>query len=296
MSFLTSREQVAPQGIGKPVRRREDARLLTGGGRFADDTNLPGQGYACMVRSPHAHALIASIDTGPAEGMPGVIAVLTGSDAERDGLQPIPHRPVPANPHEVPLKSGDGSPFFLAPHPVLSAGKVRHVGEAVALVVAETMWQATDAAERVEVRYQPSPAVTRSADALAPKAPLVWEEHGANLCVASEAGDQEATDAAFARAAHVVRLKTAINRVTGVPMELCAAVGVYDPNAPRYTVYTSAGGGVVRQRDDIATVLGVLPAAVRVVSGDIGGNFGRTRAIAGPPAATRWPGRFGERG
>ena len=116
MSFLTSREQVAPQGIGKPVRRREDARLLTGGGRFADDTNLPGQGYACMVRSPHAHALIADIDTGPAEGMPGVIAVLTGSDAERDGLQPIPHRPVPANPHEVPLKSGDGSPFFLAPH------------------------------------------------------------------------------------------------------------------------------------------------------------------------------------
>jgi aerobic carbon-monoxide dehydrogenase large subunit len=175
MSFLTSREQVAPQGIGKPVRRREDARLLTGGGRFADETNLPGQSYACMVRSPHAHALIASIDTGPAEGMPGVIAVLTGSDAERDGLQPIPHRPVPANPHEVPLKSGDGSPFFLAPHPVLSVGKVRHVGEVVALVVAETMSQATDAAERVEVRYEPLPAVTRSADALAPEAPLVWE-------------------------------------------------------------------------------------------------------------------------
>ena len=111
MSFLTSREQVAPQGIGKPVRRREDGRLLTGGGRFADETNLPGQGYACIVRSPHAHALIASIDTGPAQGMPGVIAVLTGSDAEGDGLQPIPHRPVPANPHEVPFKSGDGSPF-----------------------------------------------------------------------------------------------------------------------------------------------------------------------------------------
>jgi carbon-monoxide dehydrogenase large subunit len=194
MSFLTSREQVAPQGIGKPVRRREDARLLTGGGRFADETNLPDQGYACMVRSPHAHALIASIDTEPAEGMPGVIAVLTGSDAERDALQPIPHRPVPANPHEVPLKSGDGSPFFLAPHPVLSVGKVRHVGEAVAVVVAETMSQATDAAERVEVRYEPLPAVTRSADAMAPEAPLVWEEHGANLCVDSEAGDQEATE------------------------------------------------------------------------------------------------------
>ena len=168
MSFLTSREQVAPQGIGKPVRRREDARLLTGGGRFADDTNLPGQGYACMVRSPHAHALIAGINTGPAAGMPGVIAVLTGSDAESDGLQPIPHRPVPANPHEVPLKSGDGSPFFLAPHPVLAVDKVRHVGEAVAVVVAETTSQATDAAEQVEVRYEPLPAVTRSADALQP--------------------------------------------------------------------------------------------------------------------------------
>ena len=161
MSFLTSREQVAPQGIGKPVRRREDARLLTGGGRFADDMSLPDQAYAYMVRSPHAHARIVSIDTGPADGMPGVIAVLTGSDGESDGLQPIPHRPVPANPHEVPLKSGDGSPFLLAPHPVLAVGKVRHVGEAVALVVAETMSQAMDAAERVEVRYEPLPAVTR---------------------------------------------------------------------------------------------------------------------------------------
>src|SRR5690242_16528645 len=166
MSFLTSREQVAPQGIGKPVRRREDARLLTGGGRFADETNLPGQGYACMVRSPHAHALIASIDTGPAEGMPGVLAVLTGSDAERDGLQPIPHRPVPANPHEVPLKSGGGSPFFLAPHPEMESSRCRDVGEAVAVVVAETLWPETDGARQREVRSDnyptmPPPAAAR---------------------------------------------------------------------------------------------------------------------------------------
>ena len=173
MSFLTSREQVAPQGIGKPVRRREDARLLTGGGHFADDMNLPGQAYAYMIRSPHAHARIASIDIAPAKRMPGVIAVLTGSDAQRDGLQPIPHRSMPANPHEVPLKSGGGLPFFVAPHPVLAVGKVRHVGEAVTVVVAETLSQATDAAERVEVRYKPLPAMTRSADALAPGAPLV---------------------------------------------------------------------------------------------------------------------------
>src|ERR1700758_4718219 len=100
MSFLTSREQVAPQGIGKPVRRREDARLLTGAGRFADDVNLPGQAYAFLLRSPYAHARIARIDVTAAEGAPGVLAVLTGSNADRDGLQPIPHRPVPANPHE----------------------------------------------------------------------------------------------------------------------------------------------------------------------------------------------------
>src|SRR5215467_5537591 len=138
MSFLTSRQQVAPQGIGKPVRRREDARLLTGAGRFADDVSLPGQAYAYLLRSPYAHARITRIDGAAAEGAPGVFAVLTGSDADRDGLQPIPHRPVPANPHEVPLKSRDGSPFFIAPHPVLAVGKVRYFGEPDALIITET--------------------------------------------------------------------------------------------------------------------------------------------------------------
>jgi aerobic carbon-monoxide dehydrogenase large subunit len=253
--------------------------------------SLPGQAYVYIVRSPHAHARIASIDTGPAEQMPGVITVLTGTDAEGDGLQPIPHRPVPANPHEVPFKSRDGSPFFVAPHPVLVVGKVRHVSETIAVVVGETMSQATDAAERVEVQYEPLPAVTRSADALAPEAPLVWEEHGANLRADSEAGDQEATNAAFARATHVVRLETAINRVTGVPMELRAAVGVYDPDAQRYTVYTSAGGGVVRQRDDIAAELGVPTTAVRVVSGDVGGNFGIRNSTCPEFALVAWAAR-----
>ena len=274
MSFLESRQQVAPQGIGKPVRRREDSRFLTGAGNYADDMSLPGQAYAYVLRSPHAHARIAGIDAGPAAGMPGVLAVLTDSDAAADGLQPIPQRPVPANPYEVPLKSRDGSPFLIAPHPVLALEKVRYVGEPVAVVVAETLCQAIDAAERLAVEYEPLPAVVRSADALMAGAPLLWEEHGANLCVDSEIGDKPATDLAFARAAYVVRLETAINRVTGVPMELRAAVGVYDETSARYTVYTSAGGGVVRQRDDIAAVLGVPAAAVSVVSGDVGGNFG----------------------
>src|SRR6516164_2239074 len=126
MSFLDSRQQVAPQGIGKSVRRREDARFVTGAGNYADDVSLPGQAYAYVVRSPHAHARIAGIDAGPAAGMPGVLAVLTDSDAAADGLQPIPQRPVPAKPYEVPLKSRDGSPFLIAPHPVLALEKVRY--------------------------------------------------------------------------------------------------------------------------------------------------------------------------
>jgi carbon-monoxide dehydrogenase large subunit len=186
MSFLTSRQQVTPQGIGKPVRRREDARFLTGAGNYADDTNLPGQAYAYMVRSPHAHARILTIDAGPTAGAAGVLAVLIGSDAAANGLQAIPHRPVPANPYEVPLKSRDGSPFLVAPHPVLALDKTRYIGEPVAVVVAETLWQAMDAAERLAVEYDPLPAVVRSADALAPKAPLLWEEHGTNLCVDSK--------------------------------------------------------------------------------------------------------------
>src|SRR5215510_6836489 len=207
MSFLESRQQVAPQGIGKPLRRREDYRFMTGAGNYADDMNLPGQTYAYVVRSPHAHARIAGIDVGPAVRSAGVLAVLTGVDAAQDGLQPVPQRPVPTNPHEVPLKSRDGSPFLIAPHLVLAVGKTRYVGEPVAVVVAETLWQAMDAAEHLEVVYAPLPAVVRSVDALAPGGPLIWEEHGANLGVDSEAGDEVATELAFAQAAHAVRLE-----------------------------------------------------------------------------------------
>jgi carbon-monoxide dehydrogenase large subunit len=274
MSFLNAREARAPRGIGKSVPRREDARLLTGRGRYADDFSLPGQAYAYIVRSPHAHAAVDSIDVAAALALPGVLAVLTGSDAAEDGLRPIPHSPVPSNPHEVPLHIRDGSGFFIAPHPVLATDEVRYVGEPVAVVIAETLAAAMDAAERVDVVYRPLAAVARSQDALGPGAPPVWPGHGSNLCVDSETGEQDAVEAAFARAAHVVRLQTAINRVTGVPMELRAALGLYDPASRQFTLYTSAGGGVIRQRDDIAGALGAAKDAVRVVSGDVGGNFG----------------------
>jgi carbon-monoxide dehydrogenase large subunit len=256
MSFLTSRDRLAPRGIGKSIPRREDARLLTGAGQYASDFRIGGQVHACLVRSPHAHAAIIKIDVAGAIGAPGVLAVLTGSDAAADDVKPIPHSPVPTNPHEVPLRNRDGSGFFIAPHPILAGDAVRYVGEPVAIVVAETLAEAIDAAERVGVVYEPAAAVAGSRDALLLGAPLVWEQHGSNLCIDSEAGDKEAAEAAFARAAHVVRLDTTINRVTGVPMELRAAIGVYDEPVAQFTVYTSAGGGVIRQRDDIAGALG----------------------------------------
>ena len=151
---------------------------------------------------------------------------------------------------------------------------MRYVGEPVAIVVADTLAEAMDAAERVDVVYDPLTAVARSRDALAPEAPLVWEQHGSNRCIDSETGDKEATDAAFAGAAHIVRLETTINRVTGVPMELRAALGVYDESAAQFAVHTAAAGGVVRHRDDIAGTLGVKKDSVGVISGDVGGNFG----------------------
>jgi carbon-monoxide dehydrogenase large subunit len=181
--------------------------MLTGRGQYANDFSLPGQAYACLLRSPHAHASIASIDVTGAIGCPGVLTVLTGSDAASDGLRPIPHSPVPGNPHEVPLRNRDGSGFFLAPHPVLADDAVRYVGEPLAIVVAETLAQAMDAAERVDVVYEPLGAVARSQDALAPGEPPVWPGHGSNLCIDSEVGDRKATEDAFARAAHVVRLQ-----------------------------------------------------------------------------------------
>ena len=205
MSFLTSRTRTAPDGFGRPVRRVEDERLVTGRGRFNDDMSLPGQAFACFVRSPHAHARIGAIDAGAALAMEGVLAVLTGADAAADDLAPLPHRPVPTNPNEVPLGGIAGAPVFVAPHPPLPADRARFVGQAVAMVVAETAAGAADAALVVSVAWEPLPAVTATPDAVLPGAPLVWGEHASNVCVDSMAGDPAAADAAFARAAHVVR-------------------------------------------------------------------------------------------
>ena len=264
--------------IGKPMPRKEDARLVTGKGRFTDDFSLDGQVYAAMVRSPYPHARIVSIDTAAAKAMPGVLGVFTGADCAADGLKPVPHDPVPKTKFDMKLTGPGGAAVFIGPHMLLPADKARHVGEAVAVVVAETKAQAMDAAEAVAVHYEELPFVLHSEDAMAAGAAVLWNEAPGNVLVDTQFGDAEATDRAFATAAHVVKRKFHIGRVTGVPMEPRAALGTYDTATGRYTLYAGSGGAV-RQKSELATVLNVAPERVHVLAYDIGGNFGTRNRV-----------------
>jgi len=211
--------------IGKPVVRKEDERLTTGRGRFSDDFSVDGQAYAVMVRSPHPHARILGVDAASAKAMPGVLGVLSGADCLADGLAAIPHDPLPKTRYDMKLTAAGGRPVFIGPHMLLPADKARHVGEAVAMVVAETLAQALDAAEAVDVAYEVLPGVYHSEDAMRAGAPAVWDEVPDNVPVDTFFGDREATDKAFAGAEHVVAMDFHIDRVTGVPMEPRAALG-----------------------------------------------------------------------
>ncbi|HVL36817.1 MAG TPA: xanthine dehydrogenase family protein molybdopterin-binding subunit [Burkholderiales bacterium] len=269
--------------IGQPVPRKEDERLLRGAGCYADDWSLPGQAYACMVRSPHAHARIRGLSAEAALRVPGVLAVLTGREAEADGLQPIPVRPVTVNPHEVKLENRDGSPIRIPSYRMLPTDKARFVGEAVAMVLAETAMAAKDGAEAVEVDYEPLAA--NCVAAAASEAPLVWEALGSNVLVDADVGDAGAAEAAFRRAAHVVRLQTTINRVTGVPLEPRCALAAFSEG--RYTVHAPSGG-VQRFRADIAAALGVPEAAVRFVARDVGGGYGVRNYVSPELVLVAW--------
>ncbi len=259
--------------IGMPMPRKEDARLTTGNGRFTDDFSLDGQAYAVMVRSPHPHARIVAIDAARAKAMPGVLGVFTGADCIADKIAPIPHDPVPKTKFDMKLTGPRGSALFSGPHMLLPADKARHVGEAVAMVVAESKAQAMDAAEAVEVQYQELPFVLQSVDAMQSGAPMLWDQVPDNICVDTQFGDAAATDRAFAGARHVVAKEFHIGRVTGVPLEPRAAVGQYDAATGRYTLYAGSGGAV-RQKNELVQVLGIPPDGLRVVSRDVGGNFG----------------------
>ncbi len=276
--------------IGQPMPRHEDARLLTGQGRFTDDFNFPGQTYAAMVRSPHAHARIVSIDKTPALEMPGVLGVFTGADCLADGLGPIGHDPLPKTRDDMKLTAPGGGEVFIGPHLLLPADKVRHVGEAIAMVVAETKAQALDAAEALEVVYEELPFVLHSEDGMKPGAPAVWDEVPNNILVDTHFGDAVATDRAFAKAANVVAMDFNIGRVTGVPLEPRACVANYDKASGRYMLHAGSGGAV-RQKRELASVLGIEPDTLRVLSFDVGGNFGTRNRVYPEYGLVLWASR-----
>ncbi|MGH7055698.1 MAG: xanthine dehydrogenase family protein molybdopterin-binding subunit, partial [Stellaceae bacterium] len=277
-------------GIGQPVRRKEDFRLLTGRGRFVDDVSLPGMVHAVVVRSPHAHAHLGAIDTAAALALPGVLAVLTGADYLADGLGPIPHNAGLSGPPDLAVRRAGVGPIATVHYP-LPTDRVRFVGEPVVLVVAATIAAAKDAAERVALAYEPLPAVTLAADALAAEAPQLWDEAPGNLCLEIEAGDAAAAEAAFRQAGHVVRLDTRAQRVTGVTMEPRTVLATCDTASGHYTLYSGSGRGVAKLRLDLAQVLGVPPERVRVLCEDMGGNFGTRNFFYPEYALLAWAAR-----
>ena len=277
-------------GIGIALRRREDPRLLTGKGCYTDDFSLGQEAHMAVLRAPHAHARIVAIDKAAAVALPGVLAVLTGADFVADGHQPMTHMPTSQSPPDIRLDNEDGTPLEIPRQYPLALDRVRFVGEAVALAVAESAAAAEDALEAVRILYDVLPAVTEAASAAAPDAPLLWDSRQSNLVVDARVGDASATDAGFARADHVVALTTWVQRVTGVPMEPRAALAEYDPGNGRYTLY-AGGGSVGRPRRDVAAMLGIAEAQLRVIARDVGGNFGTRNGTYPEFALVAWAAR-----
>jgi carbon-monoxide dehydrogenase large subunit len=277
-------------GIGIALRRREDPRLLMGRGCYTDDFSLGQEAHMAVLRAPHAHARIVAIDKAAAVALPGVLAVLTGADFVADGHQPMTHMPTSQSPPDIRLDNEDGTPLEIPRQYPLALDRVRFVGEAVALAVAESAAAAKDALEAVRVLYDVLPAVTEAASAAAPDAPLLWDSRQSNLVVDARVGDASATDAGFARADHVVALTTWVQRVTGVPMEPRAALAEYDPGNGRYTLY-AGGGSVGRPRRDVALMLGIAEAQIRVIARDVGGNFGTRNGTYPEFALVAWAAR-----
>jgi carbon-monoxide dehydrogenase large subunit len=252
-------------GIGQPVRRFEDKRLLSGNGRFQNDVNLLGQAHAVVLRSPHAHAAIRAIDLSAAQAAPGVLAIYTGDDLVAAGIGTM----------GVPLqrKRPDGSPMFWRAHLGLAVGQVRYVGEPVAFIVAESLAQAKDAAELIDIDFDILPSVTDTAEAAAGEH-AVWDECPDNISNLFESGNKAATEAAFANAAHIVKRRYVISRVYAHFMEPRGAIGVWDPGEERYTLYADVQYPH-RVRQALATRIFKIPESrIRVISGDVGGGFG----------------------
>ncbi|WP_206931193.1 xanthine dehydrogenase family protein molybdopterin-binding subunit [Roseococcus thiosulfatophilus] len=252
------------EGIGASVKRKEDLRFLSGRGQYTDDINRPGQAHAYILRSPHAHARIKGVDTAAAAAMPGVAAIYTSADLAAIGGIPCGWQ----------IHNKDGTPMAEPKHPVLAEGKVRHVGDPVAVVVAETRQQARDAAEHIHVDYEVLPASVTMAQAQAPGAPAVHDDNPSNLCYDWHIGDKAATDAAFAAAAHTVVFETTNNRLVPNAMEPRAAIGDYDTTTGEHTLYTTSQNPHVIRLLMGAFVLQIPESKLRVVAPDVGGGFG----------------------
>ncbi len=276
--------------IGQPMPRHEDARLIVGQGRYTDDFNFPNQTFAAMVRSPHPHARIVSINKSRALAMPGVLGVFTGADCVADGLGPIQHDPLPKTRDDMKLAAPGGGDVFIGPHLLLPPDKARHAGEAIAMVVAETPAQALDAAEALPVVYDELPFVLHSEDAMQPGAATVWDEVPGNILVDTRFGDHEGTGRVFAQAANIVVMNFNIGRVTGVPMEPRACVANYEAATGRYTLHAGSGGAV-RQKRELASVLNIEPDTLRVLSFDVGGNFGTRNRVYPEYGLVLWASR-----
>src|SRR5690242_17527681 len=250
--------------IGQPVLRKEDARFLTGTGQYTNDVSMPRQTCAYFLRSPHAHAAIRSIDVVKAKTLPGVVEIFTGADLT--GVNGLPCGWL--------ITGTDGKPMNEPPHPVLAQGKVRYVGDAVALVVAESIDAAKDAAEQISVDYDVLPSVVNPVDALKQGAPQIHEQAPGNKCYTWALGDKAAVDAAFASAAHVTKLDIVNNRLVPNAIEPRAAVASWNRADDAYTLYVTSQNPHVERLLMTAFVLGLPEHKVRVIAPDVGGGFG----------------------
>src|SRR5690348_11618276 len=253
-------------GIGAAVRRKEDFRFLTGRGTYTDDINRPGQTYAYILRSPHASAKIKAIDVSRAKHAPGVVAIFTGADYAADGKGGLPCGWL--------IHSKDGAPMVEPPHPPLVADVVRHIGDQVAVVIAETKAQARDAAELISVDYEELQPVVDTAQALQPSAAQVWPQAKGNVCYDWHLGDKAATDAAFAKAQHVTKIDIVNQRLIPNAMEPRAAIAEFDRATGGYTLFTTTQNPHVIRLLMGAFVLQIPEAKLRVVAPDVGGGFG----------------------
>jgi carbon-monoxide dehydrogenase large subunit len=279
--------------IGKPIPRIEDQRFVTGNGQYTDDIHVDGQLHAAFLRSPHAHAVLRSIDISAAREAPGVVAVLIGQDYLDDGFQGVDHVPNPVDAVDATKKafltSLTGSIFnqFHIPLPI---DRVRYVGEAIAMVIADTPLQARNATELIEVDYDMLEAVINGSDAMQPDAPQLWDGAPGNLCFQTQIGDREAARRIIGQADHVVRREFHNSRLVNCQMEPRSAIGAYDPATDAYTLI-SGSQGAVRQQLCLAAALKVPPARVRVVCPDTGGGFGPRSFIYVEQLAVVWAAR-----